>query len=155
MPKSQTYAEIQNLCRNPKPMPESQIYTKIPNICNNIIFLLDSNYKIQITKKNFFKIFRSIIKFVILYYILLTILEFNIYPKQFGISAQVWDFGNSLGFGISANLMYAETIFRHMPNPKYISAYIGFGTQVQLSCPESTGQCFSKKNNYALVLQCL
>src|SRR5436189_5955561 len=75
------------LCRNPKPMPESQIYTKIPNICNNIIFLLDSNYKIQITKKNFFKIFRSIIKFVILYYILLTILEFNIYPKQFGISA--------------------------------------------------------------------
>ncbi|PKY58308.1 hypothetical protein RhiirA4_480110, partial [Rhizophagus irregularis] len=58
---------------------------------------------------------------------------------KFGISATVWDFGNSLGFGIwdlgfgiwdLGFRQNSKTIFRHMSNPKHVSATIGFGTQV-------------------------
>ena len=38
MPKSETNAEIPNICRNPKHMPKFQTYVEIPtygNICQN------------------------------------------------------------------------------------------------------------------------
>jgi hypothetical protein len=52
--------------------------------------------------------------------------------QRFGILATIWDFGNGLEFEIWDLEFWqnAETIFRHMSNPKPISAYIGFGTQV-------------------------
>jgi hypothetical protein len=54
------------------------------------------------------------------------------FRQQFGISAAIWDFGNDLGFGIwdlgfSAN---CRNYISAYTNPKLISAYIDFGTQV-------------------------
>ncbi|RIA97605.1 hypothetical protein C1645_813846 [Glomus cerebriforme] len=44
--------------------------------------------------------------------------------QQFGISASIRDFGISLGFGIwdLGFWQISESTFRHMPNPKYVSA---------------------------------